>query len=340
MRLQWNKEEIDILKQKHEIMFCSEIQEKYFPYRTFTSVMKKMINLGLNSRRFSKQEKEIIEKYYGKISCSELYKMLPKRSKDAINHFASRNKIKGNQSIAIKKYSCNENYFSEPTLDNCFWAGFISADGCVYKYSDKTRSDRLVIDLNYYDKEILVNLKRVLECDNPITDCEYEKNHIYKTKYYKMNYLSISSNQLCSDLNKHWNITPRKSLTMQPPQNYISGDLGLSYAIGLLDGDGCISMNNKEGKGMIMYWLGTESLLNWVRFNLSQIHNKANKAIPRKSSDGSHFRLSYSGKTANQIHDKLKEIPLSFRLPRKWDLEEYWKYKEYRKNRELKDVTE
>lgn len=35
--------------------------------------------------------------------------------------------------MALKKYSYNDNYFRTPNLENSYWAGFIAADGCVYK---------------------------------------------------------------------------------------------------------------------------------------------------------------------------------------------------------------
>jgi hypothetical protein len=63
-----------------------------------------------------------------------------------------------------RSYNLNTAYFSEPTIRNSYWAGFIAADGCL------TRKGALRIALSIKDREHLEKLKSELNFSGPIRD--------------------------------------------------------------------------------------------------------------------------------------------------------------------------
>ena len=127
----------------------------------------------------------------------------------------------------LRKYQVNDGYFSTLTLENCYYAGFLAADGCITK-------NQLIVGLSEIDKKWLENFKSSLNAESPIKD-RIQKG-VYKTCY-----LNITSDVICSDLLNYFNIQPRKSLSYTPPINLIDEQKDC-FIMGLIDGDGSISL--------------------------------------------------------------------------------------------------
>lgn len=214
-----------------------------------------------------------------------------------------------------KKFYHNHNYFSTPTIENCYWAGFIAADGCIY-------DNRLIINLGRNDKSHLEKFKKTLQYDGNIRDIQRKgSSKTTKKDTYFSSVIEIYSPKICSDLLNNWNITNKKSLTLQPP-NITDLDLCLSYIIGYIDGDGTISICNRKTRNTNPYIrlniIGTFNLINWIndilhkfedtkysKLNLIKIHNMY-------SIECSHIR-------AYNILNILLKIKISNRLWRKWN---------------------
>lgn len=120
-----------------------------------------------------------------------------------------------------RKYDFNENYFNElKTHEQAYILGFIYADGY-------NREDKLELDQKEERIDILENINRALESNNPIKS--------YSPGVYR---LSFNSTKLCSDLAKLGAIR-NKSLTLTFP-DFIPDELMSSFILGYFDGDGCV----------------------------------------------------------------------------------------------------
>lgn len=129
---------------------------------------------------------------------------------------------------SARKYSFNENYFSElKTHEQAYILGFIYADGY-------NREDCLELDQLGDRIDILEKINTALNSDCPIRS--------YSPNKYRLNF---NSRKFCSDLTKLGAIR-NKSLTLIFP-DFISEELMSSFILGYFDGDGCI-WNGKRKK--------------------------------------------------------------------------------------------
>ncbi len=110
-----------------------------------------------------------------------------------------------------------------------YWAGFIASDGCI-SY-DKGNGRIAVVSC---DIDSLIKFKKYVNSSNKITKCG------------NCNRIEFTSQQMCEDLYKHWNLTEKKSLTLSPPN--ISDDMLSHYIRGVFDDDGSVSNNSKATK--------------------------------------------------------------------------------------------
>lgn len=257
--------------------------------------------------------KEVLEELYinQNKSMTEIGKILG-HTQDTISRYLKFYgiKIKSHQ----YKYSRNENYFSEPNIENCYWAGFIAADGCIF-------SSCLRINLHIKDKSHLEVLKNSIEYTGPLIDiigkpsCTYHKKEAYYSSL-----LSIRSNKICDDLNKNFNITPRKSLTLQPP-NLIDREHILSYIIGIIDGDGCLYFDKKRN-GFSLQITGSSLIINWINNQFNNLGKISNHRI----SEGVQT-VMYSIVACRCVLSQLQNHILKHKIPvldRKWDkIEEF-----------------
>lgn len=171
---------------------------------------------------------------------------------------------------AGKKYNYNERIFQNiDTPEKAYWAGFITADGCIEDLARK-RADgsiyhnyRLRFCLAYKDIDHLKKFTKFLNDESlPITDSYVKDNE--RNTIHHMCHIKVCCKQMALDLIKH-GITPRKSLHEQPLKD-ISPELVSHYIRGILDGDGCILNTNI---GIII--VGSYDLMSWIN---NQFDNK------------------------------------------------------------------
>jgi hypothetical protein len=208
----------------------------------------------------------------------------------------------------ISKYFCNEDFFTTPNLKNCYWAGFIAADGCIL---DRERSQK-TLDISVHEKDriILCRFKNDINFNGKI----FDKTGKRKT----MSSLRINSfDKTYVWLNKNFNITPRKTKTLAPP-NLKHENLIKAFIIGYIDGDGCIRIRrNGKRNQILLNVVGTFKLLNWIRLHF-------NKWVPIVKSKIKFERkgvvCSYTivGTRALKILTELKKLDI-LSLDRKWD---------------------
>ena len=220
----------------------------------------------------------------------------------------------------MKKYTYNEEFFKTPTEENCYVAGLIASDGCLYK-DNSCKNYIFKLAFKESDKYLLEEFRLSVKYDGNIG--------YYKQNTCPMSQIRISGiqNNWLLDLNQHWNITPRKSLTLKPP-NITDINLCLAYIIGYIDGDGSICIFNikQQNKKIISLSIeGTFEVLNWISQILSNLEDKKYKLlIPYKRKDRNTYELSYNKQRAYKLLHHLNKIQVPFKLKRKWNkIEEY-----------------
>ena len=160
-------------------------------------------------------ETQIIKLYNSGLGMSAIAKQLN------ISSTKVWNILKYNNIEIRRKHSkINETYFDNPNTEkSAYWAGFIAADGYVYRPNNYVR-----LEINIKDKQHLEALGK--DVDKNVT--EYKKHNSCK--------LTISSKHVVNTL-KQYNITQNKSLTLQFPTNINANNIH-HFIRGYFDGDG------------------------------------------------------------------------------------------------------
>lgn len=117
----------------------------------------------------------------------------------------------------------NESKFENNTIELFYWIGFLAADGCVIKNG---RNYTLCLGLK--DKESILKYNEFVECDRCIWR---PASMVYECRF------SIT-NKTYNILKNKFNITPKKTFDLLPPENMTEKET-LAYIAGALDGDGC-----------------------------------------------------------------------------------------------------
>ena len=228
-----------------------------------------------------------------------------KCSRDKVEWWAKRYLIH----VRRNKYYHNENAFLNYSPEAAYWAGLITADGCIKKHLNS-----YLLEFSNTDKELVDGFREFLKTNKPIHLCD--KNGFSGGDAKQGYSLTLACPWLIDDL-KLWNINPRKTLNESLPPEEVTGNLDLfsQWIVGFIDGDGTICVTTKN-KGLLIQILGTEQIVRPIKeyFNIpcsnlrQETGNNGNK-IPL-------YKIIYSGKNAVALYQKIyKDRGLS----RKWD---------------------
>jgi hypothetical protein len=229
----------------------------------------------------------------------DLHKLLPTRSKASIG---ARLKYLGIKRIKNpRKYSINMNFFSEPNVINSYFAGFIAADGCI-----TPRKHLVSFGLKASDGCILEELVRA---------CGYEGSVGYNGSDYKRADLFLwGVKQWHEDLEKHYNIIPKKSLVLIPPKLTDVNNIK-SFMKGYIDGDGGIYPQVCKNK-WILRIRGTKEMMDWFADLFDKWVPENSKKLSKPYLDKI-WTYRVSGKRSLKILSSLLEVDTP-RLKRKW----------------------
>jgi hypothetical protein len=142
----------------------------------------------------------------------------------------------------------NHDFFSNDTLKSCYWAGFIAADGCVFK-------NQVRLALAEKDIDHLRLFKKDLGSEHKLTRVESENSVCYS--------FAFCSPKMVVDLQR-FGILPRKTKILKFPN--IQQDMLSAFCRGYFDGDGCWAIHkaksrpNHKGQ-MVFSTRGTEDFL-------------------------------------------------------------------------------
>lgn len=137
--------------------------------------------------------------------------------------------VRHNQKQPNKKH-VNENVFEViDTEEKAYWLGFMFADGCVNR-----TSDRIELSLKEEDYEHIKHFKSFLESEHTIG----KKVKTINDKSYVSYRLGITNKKLKQDLINH-GCVPNKTKVLQFPS--LDKELIRHFIRGYVDGDGCIT---------------------------------------------------------------------------------------------------
>ncbi len=163
--------------------------------------------------------------------------------------------------------------FATQTPVSAYIAGLIAADGCLsinkrnYKY---VRLSSIDLDL--------------LECVQKYTGGSI---YTYRKEHHHWFVLQLNGKDCFDDLFKRWNMTPRKSLTYEPPE--LRESLVSHFIRGYFDGDGSIHRDTK-GNLRFSIFSGSRILLEFLYTTLCDVCNSKSSMYTNKS--GLYFKIS------------------------------------------------
>lgn len=222
------------------------------------------------------------------------------------------------------QYTKDEGFFDTLNDTSNVIAGFVAADGCI---SEERRS--FVITISAKDKDYLEKIRCHVKHSGELIEGSRPAGHIIVSRgkeyvqkeTHHVTLLVSDCARWIESLQKTWNITPRKSHTLQPP-NLTNLRHILCYQSGLIDGDGWVCLNkkidSKHGKILEISVMGTQELMTWVKKTFDYITPGEDEAQV-KTNTSNNYTYSVKGMRAYVMAKVFLSLDI-LRLDRKWDL--------------------
>jgi hypothetical protein len=214
------------------------------------------------------------------------------------------------------KYARDILFWSKPNVLNSYYAGLLAADGTLYK--DSRNRTSLSIELTEKDKMLLTWFRVNIAYAGPLL---YTPSRTYTYKDGRVSnknptwQLRINSvDQYFSDLYKWYKLTPRKSLTLEPP-NITEIDHIKAFIVGYFDGDGSLMWRDDRNYYSISI-VGTEMFLQWMQEFL-EFYTKDQYRLRNVDN---YWILEKDGTGACRFIEFLSSLSLP-RLDRKWNMQ-------------------
>lgn len=212
-----------------------------------------------------------------------------------------------------RKYTFDKNVWKKLTPESCYWAGFVAADGCL-RHSSK----------NSYNLKVSLHKKDAKHLEKLIQFCGYN-GPLYNDGGNMRSLVVYANTSWHKDLEKNFNITPKKTFTLAPPK-FESEYLKLCFILGFLDGDGCVYKNKKRGDVSVSCVGGSEVFIKWIHEELCKLSSKKGKRrtkppkIKIDTRNGA-FVSCISGAKAEFIIKNFSKFDVP-KLKRKWGIYE------------------
>jgi hypothetical protein len=245
--------------------------------------------------RITLDDNKIVELYNSgltSIEISEIFKV----SKPTILKRLRENDVIMRPNAWEKKYKFNEDFFSEYTTENCYWAGFIAADGWI------GRTGSIGIEINRIDEKHLIKFCNIIKRD-PIL--HYRDKIQESGNVSHLCSLNLRSETIINNLKNKFYIVPAKSLILKPPIN-IPFEFQKHFVRGFFDGDGCITASyakkKKHYNTRFCITAGSYYILDWIKYVMQkQILNIGNPSITKDKRKKNTYGITFGGN---------KQVPL------------------------------
>lgn len=270
---------------------------------------------------FTKEQQEYIKKSYGVISYVEMSKKL-KRNPSSIRSLARKildvtpkSKMGKSKFGGRKAYSVDINFFEKFSVLNCYYAGFIAADGCIYEKNDNNKS--LIIKLAAKDKCHLEELKKNIQYAGNINLNSFKYEYKGVKSFKETCRLKINNVKIVDDLAKNFGIYPNKTFDITFPIKLKNKKHIDAFILGYIDGDGCT--NESSGKPRLNI-LGNNKLLSGIAKRFEQVIGKGIKVkVTIKQKNNKISKIEICGDSARKILSHYYRISLHLPcLKRKW----------------------
>jgi hypothetical protein len=330
----WSEEELNILKENYPISTPQEILS-LLPERTNQTITHMANKLGIlrEDYRWTEAEDNVLRNHYDNKTVKDIMVMLPNRTDNGIKLRARVLGLWQDRSLPYRTYSHDYSFFSTPNVMNSYYGGLIASDGSVSVDNNTVR-----ISLKVDDKKILEQFIRDIKYTGDLKYFEDKpgKNSAVKDKNTITPSVLVclsGAGNVISDLAKNYNIVQNKTLVLKPPLG-LGVEESLSFIVGLVDGDGWISLLTTKRKKVSVYLLlsigvsGTFELLSWVKgiFDFILPNDSRPTAEVLKQKGTNIWSYKVGGKRAYRILKELQKVKTPTRLARKWDkISEYEK---------------
>ncbi len=223
-----------------------------------------------------------------------------------------------------RKYFHDDDFWSVPNLRNSYWAGVLAADGSIN-------------DNNKFDTRHLI--WRMAQRDLPLME-QFAKEIKYTGKIKLYNYKNISGNisnlavikinsqKWTDELEKIWNIVPRKTNILRPPnindENFLS-----AFLRGYIDGDGSIHVGKTKKERLsgkvyereslaIQFVSCSHGIMQWIKeFTEKRFKNDGRQKLPEVYRHPRWSVYNVHGQRAIQMFLYLSKLDVPC-LDRKW----------------------
>lgn len=214
------------------------------------------------------------------------------------------------------KYSKNEDYFNQMSLQSSYYSGYLAADGCV----SKSPIYSICLSLAIKDLSVLERFKADIEWTGPI------RYHSSGRSSKPMCTVTIcGAKKYIETLNDIYNITPAKTFTIKPPTG-LDEEHKLAYLVGLIDGDGSISAFGKYNNKYRLQ-ITTASLLmaEWLCDELGVLGGRPQGASIYIDKRGplKVYDIKLTCRFAREAILKLKSVEV-VKLDRKWEKYDFY----------------
>ena len=199
-------------------------------------------------------------------------------------------------------YRYDHKTFLIPTYKAAYYAGLLSADGCV-KRSGKSQTCYM-LELSSDDLSLVTGFRRFLNSNKRL----YRSKRRSNDKIHKV--VSVHSSYIIENL-KYWNLEPRKSRRNKIP-DIIRDNPALikAWVVGLIDGDGSI-VEYTNRRGFIICILASKEIVEYLSVFFSNIKS----CISQEKNIDNLYNLRFHGKYARSLYN---DIYQGYGLKRKW----------------------
>lgn len=267
----------------------------------------------VNKTQLSQEEIDVIidaycNKKYGLVKTGKLVGVNQRIVRKVLisNNIHIRSLAEANRanSINVRKYGVNDDYFDNESSNMAYILGFLAADGTVAK-----NGNRIKIGLSSVDRKFLELIKEELGAESNILD--YETSNGYMVSEF-----SFTSQKIKQKLTEY-NIVPGKTETFTFPTN-LSKKYWIDFIRGYFDGDGSVGT---AGPSAIRWQICShrpQVLETIVEFLFEEYG--VPKVSVQKNKHGNSFlyTIQYSNNSTRKIFQILY-TPNSLYLPRKFE---------------------
>jgi hypothetical protein len=210
------------------------------------------------------------------------------------------------------KYKYDHDVFATPTIESSYWAGVLSADGCV-KRSGRSKKC-YAVELSSCDYELTDGLQKFVKSDKPI------RSFLQPNGRRQFSF-TINSPYITEDM-KLWNIEPRKSARNKIPDCVKQEpDLFNSWLVGLIDGDGSVFRIN-NGDSFVISCIASGDVIDYVNATF-----RLPSSVQKVKNTENLSEIRYTGKFAVELW---RQIYRGQGLRRKWSIVDEFVNKQWR----------